>query len=60
MLGFLNRGNQNERSRNKKTGGFGLGLAITKKVIRDHKGEIAVTSEPNNTVFTIFLPLLSQ
>jgi len=47
-----------EGSRNKKTGGFGLGLAITKKVILEHHGQISVESEKNNTNFTITLPLV--
>lgn len=36
--------------------GTGLGLAITRNLIDQHKGKIFVTSEPENTVFTILLP----
>ena len=49
-----------DKSRNKKTGGFGLGLAISKKIIEDHNGKIDVVSTKNNTVFTITLPLLKK
>jgi signal transduction histidine kinase len=46
-----------DKSRNKKTGGFGLGLSITKKVIQEHRGKISVRSKKNNTVFTIIIPI---
>ena len=49
-----------EKSRNKATGGFGLGLAISKKVILEHKGEISVDSKKNDTTFTISLPLYKE
>lgn len=47
-----------DKSRNRKSGGFGLGLAIAKKVADEHHGKINVVSKPGNTVFTIELPLL--
>lgn len=37
--------------------GSGLGLDIVKKIIKKHKGNINVESEPGNTTFTITLPL---
>lgn len=38
--------------------GTGLGLSTTYGIIKDHEGEISVTSESNKgTVFTILLPL---
>ncbi|MBN2383313.1 response regulator [bacterium] len=41
-----------------KIHGTGLGMAITKKIIDDHKGHIALVSEPGQgTIFTIRLPL---
>jgi signal transduction histidine kinase len=44
-----------------KSGGSGLGLMIVQRIIRDHGGEIEVTSEPEKgTVFTVFLPLDEQ
>ncbi|MFO0754172.1 MAG: ATP-binding protein [Thermodesulfovibrionales bacterium] len=42
----------------KKTGGSGLGLALSKKIIKDHGGLIKVKSERGcGTVFSIYLPL---
>jgi signal transduction histidine kinase len=41
-----------------KTTGFGLGLAITRKVVEDHGGRIQVESaEPSGTVMVLQLPL---
>ncbi|MDJ0578364.1 MAG: ATP-binding protein [Xenococcaceae cyanobacterium MO_234.B1] len=43
----------------KPTGeGTGLGLDIVNKIIDKHQGTIEVTSEPGNTVFSIWLPIL--
>jgi signal transduction histidine kinase len=36
--------------------GMGLGLAICKKIVMDHQGELTVTSQPGQTVFRIQLP----
>jgi signal transduction histidine kinase len=47
-----------DKSRSRKTGGSGLGLSITKKIIELHKGTITVNSKPKKgTTFTISLPL---
>lgn len=48
-------------SRNKKnTSGFGLGLAIAKKIVQEHDGQIKVKSTPGKvTVFTVQLPIAS-
>jgi len=49
-----------EKSRNKKLGGFGLGLAISKKTIDDIGGKVEVISQKNDTKFVITLPLLKK
>ncbi len=45
-----------DRSRNRATGGSGLGLSITKAIVDGHGGTIAVESAPGATVFTVRLP----
>jgi len=40
-----------------KEAGIGLGLAITERIVKEHRGSIDVTSEPGKgTIFTIILP----
>lgn len=47
-----------EKSRSKETGGAGLGLAICKKIVEVHQGEIGVEStEGQGTTFYVRLPL---
>lgn len=42
-----------------KSSGHGLGLSTAYSIMTKHGGNIEVTSEPGNTVFTIFLPAIS-
>jgi signal transduction histidine kinase len=39
--------------------GTGLGLAVSRKILREHGGDISVQSHPGKTVFTFRLPLRS-
>jgi signal transduction histidine kinase len=46
-----------EKSRNRATGGAGLGLAIARGIVEAHGGEIGVTSSPESgTCFSFTLP----
>jgi signal transduction histidine kinase len=49
-----------DKSRARASGGFGLGLAIAKKIISAHSGEISLVSSPGSTKFIITLPLLKK
>ncbi|MBG9810062.1 hypothetical protein ABD68_00010 [Bacillus endophyticus] len=50
-----------EKSRNRKTGGSGLGLSIAKQIVEKHKGDIQVWSSKNQgTVFEITLPCVNE
>jgi two-component system NtrC family sensor kinase len=43
-----------------KEHGSGLGLAVTQKIIAEHRGHIDVQSQPDQgTTFRIYLPILS-
>ncbi len=45
-------------SRNKSSGGYGLGLAIAKRIARWHKGSISVDKSPSRGArFTLYLPV---
>lgn len=53
------RADTSRTSRDKK--GFGLGLALAKKLVQIHGGELTVSSAPNSdTVFNVLLPNFSQ
>ena len=45
-----------ESSRSKATGGTGLGLAIVKSIVDLHHGQVTVTSDDDETAFTVTLP----
>ena len=46
-----------DKSRGRDTGGYGLGLSLTKKIMTAHGGDILLTSEPGQgSTFTLQLP----
>lgn len=46
-----------DRSRSKKTGGYGLGLSICKRIMEAHGGDIAVQNNPGRGVaFVLTFP----
>ncbi|HJP27661.1 MAG TPA: ATP-binding protein, partial [Dehalococcoidia bacterium] len=46
-----------DQSRNRATGGAGLGLTIVKRLVEAHGGEISAKSDPGQgTTFRVFLP----
>lgn len=48
-------------SRDRETGGYGLGLSIAKSIVEQHKGKIYATSNLHkDTSFTVELPLILQ
>lgn len=44
-----------DKSRSRKSGGFGLGLSIAKKIIEDHGGKISLNSSDKGTEFIVKL-----
>ncbi|MBL1230937.1 HAMP domain-containing histidine kinase [Enterococcus sp. BWB1-3] len=47
-----------DQSRNRKTGGYGIGLAIAKWIAESHHGKISVSdTTPKGTTFTVILPI---
>ena len=43
-----------------KASGTGLGLAVVKRILEGHRGEFAVSSSRDGTVFVIWLPIEEQ
>ncbi len=49
---------RSDKARTREQGGFGLGLAIAKSIVEEHKGNIEVTSsQGEGTTFAVTLPL---
>lgn len=49
-----------DESRNRSTGGAGIGLTITKAIVEAHNGEINVVSKVNEgSEFTVIIPLIN-
>ncbi len=47
-----------DKARSRRTGGFGLGLAIVEQIVHAHQGYLTVSSQPNHgTTVRITLPL---
>lgn len=47
-----------DESRNRSSGGYGLGLAIAKRIAKWHKGSISVDKSPSKGArFTLYLPV---
>jgi signal transduction histidine kinase len=40
--------------------GSGLGLYISKKIIDKHQGNLTVDSQPGQTMFSVWLPIISE
>jgi two-component system OmpR family sensor kinase len=49
-----------DTSRSRTAGSTGLGLAIVEAVVEAHGGDIAVTSKPGRTAFTVVLPMTDE
>ena len=50
-----------EQSRNQETGGYGLGLAIAKQIVKNHHGKLFVSDWTNQGVqFTLQLPIIPK
>lgn len=50
-----------EESRNKATGGSGLGLSICKHIVEKHKGTMEISSkEGEGTTFSVILPAMNE
>jgi len=48
---------RSDASRNRQTGGFGLGLSLVKKIMDLHKGEVSAANHANGFVIRLIIPL---
>ena len=49
-----------DKSRSRASGGYGLGLAIAKRIVSWHKGEVFVETSPmGGARFTLVLPVIN-
>lgn len=51
---------EKSRTRSKDGKGFGLGLSIAYWIVRNHGGQIDVSSSPSGTTFCVWLPLAEE
>ena len=48
-----------DQARQRKTGGYGLGLSIAKWIVESHGGKISVTdNQPTGTIFSVSIPMI--
>ncbi|MBC7880861.1 MAG: two-component sensor histidine kinase [Anaerolineae bacterium] len=61
QLHIFERFYQVDQARNRKVGGYGLGLAICQAIVQSHRGTIELTrSSDTGSVFTVRLPLTTS
>ncbi|MGV9802325.1 sensor histidine kinase [Mycobacterium sp. NPDC003449] len=49
-----------DKSRSRELGSTGLGLAIVASIVEAHRGTVAVTSDDDETVFTVRIPMAER